>query len=112
MWVLITKYMPPTPPERVMKLYSETEPIHYCALLNEGDPTYWSYDQELRETLRRCLRHNWWERPQLHELLAGAEAGVGRPQRGETDDFIRDWVKRLVCYKAILTPHSDSQQSN
>ncbi|KAI0483486.1 hypothetical protein F4859DRAFT_528879 [Xylaria cf. heliscus] len=118
MWELITKLQPPTPPapqppysevlnfppyndqgQTNMDLifddpqYAEFK-ISYCALLR--DPTVTDYDwvdENLRDTIFRCMYHKPNDRPSLEELLSQAERNVEVDASGESDEYIREWIQ-------------------
>ncbi|KAI2621016.1 hypothetical protein GGS26DRAFT_302223 [Hypomontagnella submonticulosa] len=104
MWTLITKMLPPVPPQRST---DPNEPVHYCALLLD-DPKYAYIDPLFREILMRCMRHDYWERPTLEQLQISVNQGLPRMYEGETDAFITGWVKRMVCGSAEA-PYPNSQ---
>ncbi|KAI0139445.1 kinase-like domain-containing protein [Hypoxylon sp. NC0597] len=125
MWVLITKYHPPMPPqpqapEEVVEAAAEylsanptTEetsdaytkvlnnlkfpPISYCALLWDSSIHDYDYiDKDLRRTIYECLYHRPNDRPTLSVLLEQATQKASATFDNETDQDIREWVHRWL----------------
>ncbi|KAI3324151.1 hypothetical protein HD806DRAFT_534469 [Xylariaceae sp. AK1471] len=119
MWVLITKYEPPIPPQpqlpdnmlhldipynnqgkRDIDDFLDQDkpfPISYCPLLmNPRINAYDWVDKPLRSTLFKCMYHKPDDRPSLQELLDEAEQMIEMQFAGEDDNTIRDWIQRLV----------------
>ncbi|KAI0839368.1 hypothetical protein F5Y06DRAFT_286403 [Hypoxylon sp. FL0890] len=95
MWMVITKFRPPLPPERSrFNMLIVDEPVHYCPLLLD-DPEYSRVDEELRRTIMECMRHAPHTRPTLVNLLEQAERGAKRHFDGETDDIVKGWIQSM-----------------
>lgn len=98
---LFTKETPREVYDAIFRANGYTGPISYCFKLcehidkpPERDPFSW-VDNDLRETIYRCMYHNPTHRPDLEELLNQAKAKMGSDNRPDEDDAsVRDWVKR------------------
>ncbi|KAI2465711.1 kinase-like domain-containing protein [Annulohypoxylon bovei var. microspora] len=99
MWVMITKMRPPLPPQNSQYSrqveYGPNDHAHYCPVIFDDNPQYNYIDEELRTTIRDCMRHDPRERPTLAALLEQARNGVARQFPGESDDYIKGWVQNL-----------------
>ncbi|KAI1118303.1 kinase-like domain-containing protein [Nemania sp. NC0429] len=119
MWELITRWEPPIPPapqppyEEVGR-FPPWDPyrggfdydtllgkgkyrnfkISYCPLLMDPEAEGFEWiDEDLRATIYKCLYHKPDDRPSLRELLKEAEEKIDAEFKGESDDFIREWVQ-------------------
>ncbi|KAK9772779.1 putative serine threonine protein kinase protein [Seiridium cardinale] len=126
MWCLITRLNPPLPPqpqipEDLWNTYAFPAgtnkydfdahleeigydgPISYCPLLCDLDVEDYDWvDQDLRNTLYRCMYHLPSDRPSLDELLRAAKAKIAQ-NFNEPDDEIRRWIKKWL-YDAPMPP--------
>ncbi|KAI8635549.1 hypothetical protein F5Y19DRAFT_469425 [Xylariaceae sp. FL1651] len=136
MWVLITKYEPPIPPDpqppydqvhnyprdnsgrrKIGDLFEEAEyndfKISYCALLRDPQVNDYDWvDETLRQTLFKCMHHKPDDRPTLPELLEEAEANVKKPFLGEEDRNIREWIQHWFYDSVGQAPSSNSSSDN
>lgn len=96
MWVLITKRMPPVPPQiSRFNMLEPDAPPNYGIFLDHPMSHY--VDLDLRNAITSCMKHRPEDRPDIADLVRQAQVGTARAYEGETDDMIRGWVRKLVC---------------
>jgi serine/threonine protein kinase len=129
MWSLITGKMPPMPPrpvfprnkrswiretttraqfQEILDYHGYKGPISYCHHLFDdmGSPNdrYGDVDDDLRDTLYKCMFHRPADRPTLKALLDQAKLKiVPGAFPSEDDDMILEWVRRWF-YDAPIPP--------
>ncbi|CAJ2505710.1 Uu.00g131040.m01.CDS01 [Anthostomella pinea] len=110
MWILITKYYPPTPPQpqppydlpvadprltdEAIELSGRSHVISYCPFFLDPANTDYDYvDIRLRQTISQCMSHDPGWRPSLKHLEYQATQIVRNAAfLGETDEYVRRWV--------------------
>ncbi|KAI1812877.1 kinase-like domain-containing protein [Poronia punctata] len=96
MWQLITRLWVPLPPTLMPKSRKWPGLPDTYAVEILTNPLYDGVDVKLRETVARCMAHDPAQRPTLPVLLKEAKKGIDKRFANETDQFIRDWVDRMI----------------
>ncbi|KAI0126081.1 hypothetical protein BJ170DRAFT_725884 [Xylariales sp. AK1849] len=133
MWSLITQVWAPHPPQAQVPPHlagdvvkpaegsadidgeleswgydTSTQPISYCEFLKDPEVDGFNWvDEDLRETVFRCMYHDPYDRPFLHELLDQAKQKLAE-DFGESDEYIRRWIKKWFYEAPVQIPSSSS----